>query len=65
MNSMQLYKKSSFYTIGALFIFLLIAFYSTEIQHINGLWAIFFMFIACISFPHFILMHVFYNSKNH
>ena len=65
LNSMQLYKKSSFYTIGALFIFLLIAFYSTEIQHINGLWAIFFMFIACISFPHFILMHVFYNSKNH
>jgi Brp/Blh family beta-carotene 15,15'-monooxygenase len=65
MNSIQLYKKSLFYTIGALFIFLLISFYSNEIQNINGLWAIFFMFIACISFPHFILMHVFYNSKNH
>jgi len=65
MDSIQLYKKSLFYTIGALFIFLFIAFYSNEIQNINGLCAIFFMFISCISFPHFMLMHVFYNAKNH
>ena len=65
LNSIQLYKKSLFYTIGALIIFLLISFYSNEIQNLNGLWAIFFMFIACISFPHFMLMHVFYNAKNH
>lgn len=63
MNSMQLYKKSLFYTLGALVIFLLIAFCSNEIVSIDGLWAKFFIFIACISFPHFLLMHLFYKAK--
>lgn len=64
MNSIQLYKKSSFYTLGALIIFLLIAFSGDEIDSMDGMWAKFFIFIACTSFPHFLFMHVFYKAKN-
>jgi Brp/Blh family beta-carotene 15,15'-monooxygenase len=63
MNSLQMYKKSSFFTLGALLIFLIIAFYAKEFVSIEGLWANFFIFIACISFPHFFLMHIFYKTK--
>jgi len=63
MNSLQMYKKSSFYTFGALLIFLLIVYYAKEFMSIEGLWANFFIFIACISFPHFFLMHVFYKTS--
>lgn len=65
MNSFQLYKKSSLYTLGALVIFILIAFCADEILSINGLLAKFFLFIACISLPHFILMHLFYKANLH
>ena len=64
MNSIQLYKRSSIYTLGALIIFILIAFYANEIISKHFLIANFFIFIACISFPHFILMHVFYKTKS-
>ena len=64
MNSIQLYKKSSIYTYSALVIFILTAFYANEIISMNGLIANFFIFIACISFPHFFLMHIFYKIKN-
>ena len=63
MNSIQMYKKASFFTLGALFIFLLIVFYAKEFVSLEGLWANFFIFIACISFPHFFLMHIFYKRK--
>lgn len=63
MNTMQLHKKSLFFTLGALIVFLLIAFNATYIQSMEGLWATFFVFIACISFPHFLMMHLFYTSK--
>ena len=63
MNSLQLYKKASIFTLGALLIFLLIVFYSKELLNMEGLWASFFIFIACISFPHFILMHTFYKTN--
>jgi lycopene beta-cyclase len=63
MNSIQLYKKSSIFTFGALLIFILIAFYKHEIINTNSLIANFFIFIACISLPHFILMHSFYKTK--
>jgi lycopene beta-cyclase len=64
MSSIQLYVKSLPYTIGALCIFLLMAFYINKISSINGLHEKFFIFIACISFPHFILMHLFYKSED-
>jgi len=63
MNSLQMYKRSSFYTLGALLIFLLIVFYAKEFVSLEGLWANFFIFISCISFPHFFLMHIFYKTK--
>jgi len=63
MNSTQLYKKSSIYTYSALVIFILTAFYANEIISMNSLIANFFIFIACISFPHFFLMHIFYKIE--
>ncbi|MBC7696298.1 MAG: beta-carotene 15,15'-dioxygenase, Brp/Blh family [Burkholderiales bacterium] len=63
MNSIQLYKKSSIYTLGALFIFILIGLSANEIININGLIANLFISIACISLPHFFFMHIFYKSK--
>ena len=63
MTSMQLYKKSWFYTLGAILIFLFIAFNANEIKSVDGLYAKFFIFIACISLPHIFLMHTFYKTK--
>jgi len=63
MSSVNLYKKASFYTFGALSIFLLIILFANEINSVTNLWSNFFIFIACISFPHFILMHIFYKKQ--
>jgi Brp/Blh family beta-carotene 15,15'-monooxygenase len=63
MSSFQMHKKSSLYTLGALLIFFGIVFYGKDLENVEGLWAYFFIFIACISFPHFFLMHLFYKSK--
>ena len=63
MNALQLHKKSLVFTLGALGIFVLIALNASYIQSIEGLWATFFVFIACISFPHFLMMHLFYKTK--
>jgi len=63
MNSFELYKKSSIFTFGALLIFIFIAFFVRNFIDLAGLWANFFIFIACISLPHFVLMHFFYRSK--
>jgi Brp/Blh family beta-carotene 15,15'-monooxygenase len=62
MNSFELYKKSSFFTLGAFLIFVCIAFFIRDFLDLAGLWAIFFIFIACISLPHFVMMHLFYKS---
>ena len=64
MNSTKLYRKSLAYTGGALLIFTLIIFYANELKSHEGWIANFFIFIACISFPHFFIMHIFYKSKN-
>jgi lycopene beta-cyclase len=63
MDTRQLYKQSSLYTLGAFFIFVLILFNANEIKDMSALWANFFIFIACISFPHFFMMHMFYKRK--
>jgi lycopene beta-cyclase len=63
MNTIELYKKSAFFTFGALLIFVFIAFFIRDYIDLSGLWANFFIFIACISLPHFVMMHLFYNSK--
>jgi lycopene beta-cyclase len=63
MNAIELYKKSAFFTFGALLIFVFIAFFIRDYIDLSGLWANFFIFIACISLPHFVLMHLFYKSR--
>lgn len=60
MNSIELYKKSFVFTLGALVIFIFTAFFFRDFIDLPGLWANFFVFIACISLPHFVLMHIFY-----
>ena len=63
LSSRDLYQKSFPFTFGALLIFFLMAFFLNASTEIAGFWAIFFVFIACISMPHFILMHLFYAKK--
>ncbi len=63
MNATQLYKKSAVFTLGALFLFVFIAFFVRNTDNLNAFWANFFVFIACISLPHFVLMHLFYISN--
>ena len=62
MNATQLYKKSAIFTLGALVLFVVIAFCVRDSANLNAFWANFFVFIACISLPHFVLMHLFYSS---
>jgi Brp/Blh family beta-carotene 15,15'-monooxygenase len=63
LSSRQLYVKSSPLTFSALLIFFFVAFFIRDSINPVGIWANFFVFISCISFPHFILMHLFYSSK--
>lgn len=63
MTAIQLHKKSMVFTIGALLIFVLIAGNADHINSVDGLAAVFFVFIASISFPHFLMMHLFYKTK--
>jgi len=63
MKASQLYKKSAVFTLGALFLFVLIAFFVRDSANLHAFWANFFVFIACISLPHFVLMHLFYFSN--
>lgn len=64
LNSRALYLKSLPFTFGALIIFFLMAFLLNNSNDLAGIWAIFFVFIACISLPHFIMMHLFYAAKS-
>jgi Brp/Blh family beta-carotene 15,15'-monooxygenase len=63
MSSRELYLKSSLLTFSALLLFVFMAFFIRESIDLVGFWANFFIFIACISLPHFLLMHRFYLSK--
>ena len=64
INSIPLYKKALPYLIGALslflalFIFDFIGFFDFYRLQADG-----FIFLACISLPHVILMHLFYKKK--
>jgi hypothetical protein len=63
MNATQLHKKSAAFTLGALVLFVCIAFFVRDTSSLKAFWANFFVFIACISLPHFVLMHLFYSSN--
>ncbi|MDP2175583.1 MAG: beta-carotene 15,15'-dioxygenase, Brp/Blh family [Bacteroidota bacterium] len=62
VGSVSLYKKAIPYVLGALFIFALILIKAVFVSEINlSFWSYFFIFIACISLPHMIIMHLFYK----
>jgi Brp/Blh family beta-carotene 15,15'-monooxygenase len=63
MNSIGLYKKASLYTLGAFLVFGLIILNAEKLDSFHALWTQFFIFIACISLPHFIIMHLFYKKE--
>jgi lycopene beta-cyclase len=64
LSSRILYFRSFPLTVGALLIFLLMAFFLNKAGDLTGIWAIFFVFIACVSLPHFMMMHLFYTSRS-
>jgi len=64
ISGKELYKKALFFTIGAMLVFVVIAFMIRGSEELQDLLINFFIFIACISLPHFVLMHLFYKSKH-
>jgi Brp/Blh family beta-carotene 15,15'-monooxygenase len=63
VGSVSLYKKAIPYILGALFIFALILMKAVFVSEINlSFWSYFFVFIACISLPHMLIMHRFYKN---
>ena len=62
MNHINLYKKSALYTFGALIILILIIIKAKDIETSAAFMSNFFIFIACISLPHFFIMHLFYKK---
>jgi len=63
LNSLELHKKSALFTLGAVLIFVTISFLVRDSSNLQALWTNFFVFIACVSLPHFVLMHLFYKLK--
>jgi lycopene beta-cyclase len=64
MTESSLYKKALPYTLGALGIFIgLLIFLSNTAIDTTSIISSMFIFLACISLPHFILMHLFYKVK--
>lgn len=63
LSSKSLYKKALPYTLGSLLFLALILFpLSIAFPTIQAFNTYFFIFLACISLPHFVLMHLFYKE---
>lgn len=62
LTNWVLYKKAFPFTIAAVILFFTFLL-ATSYQKISDTWAYFFIFIACISLPHFVLMHLFYKNN--
>jgi Brp/Blh family beta-carotene 15,15'-monooxygenase len=61
----KLYLESLPFNVGALLIFSLFFYLQqTNAQLIQSYAAVFFIFLACVSLPHIILMHLFYKKEN-
>jgi hypothetical protein len=60
----KLYLESLPFNVGALLIFSLFFYLQqTNAQLIQSYAAVFFVFLACVSLPHIILMHLFYKKE--
>lgn len=64
MNTGALYKQALPYTLGALMILAAMLIFANTHMNLEFIWAHLFTFIACISLPHFVLMHLFYKTVN-
>jgi lycopene beta-cyclase len=62
MSSIQLFSKALLYTSGAFVLFFILIWYSAYFKSIENFGALVFIFLSCISFPHFIIMHSFYKK---
>ena len=61
----KLYIESLPFNLGALLIFSIFFYLQhTNAQLIQSYAAVFFVFLACVSLPHIILMHLFYKKSN-
>ena len=61
----KLYIESLPFNVGALLIFSIFFYLQhTNAQLIQSYAAVFFVFLACVSLPHIILMHLFYKKAN-
>ena len=64
-NNKSLFKKALPYTMGAVLLFIIILILSkNSLIQSDKITSLFFIFLACISLPHVILMHSFYAIKN-
>ncbi len=64
MDGFTLYKKALPFTLSAIFFLCAMLFYnSVAILNLNEFIATLFIFLSCISLPHFLLMHLFYKVK--
>jgi Brp/Blh family beta-carotene 15,15'-monooxygenase len=63
MSSVSLYKKALPYTLGALLVFVILLLPGKiKLDSSEGVIGYFFIFLACISLPHFLIMHIFYRN---
>lgn len=65
INSMSLYKKGLPYLLAALLIgAVMLIVQANNIYNVSTIVSTLFIFISCISFPHFVIMHIFYKSND-
>ncbi len=63
MSSVSLYKKALPFTLGALLVFVILLLPGKiKLDSSEGVIGYFFIFLACISLPHFLIMHIFYRN---
>ena len=64
MDGFTLYKKALPFSLSAIFFLCAMLFYnSVAVLNLNEFIATLFIFLSCISLPHFLLMHLFYKVK--
>jgi len=64
VNSISLYKKALPFTIGAMLVLIILAIINfNELLDVHNVMPFFYVFLACISLPHIILMHFFYKKN--
>ena len=65
MDGFTLYKKALPFTLSAIFFLCAMLIYNSVADlNLNKFIAILFIFLSCISLPHFLLMHLFYKVKH-